>query len=245
MGDRNPTRDRLNFRQSRPKAASPHLTATILSNIRDDTAMRQRLVRFLMISLSLMALTVISANASPKPSGDRPSDTAVIAQRPRGTRNAWRRVYELMPELPLENQYVNLETGEPDADNTLISRLIRYHVFVRGRPFLYRLDWKLTLADYLGANELMSEGVYPSQDDLETNPMRGDREAIASLTRQQRDDLVHVLTSLFNPNYLSRLEQQGNTTTAVEPDSVESETGDRPRNLPRLPQSGDAELLLP
>jgi hypothetical protein len=211
--------------------------------------MKHRLVRFLIISLSLMALTVIGANAATSKgtsifaSGD---DRTLIVQRPRGTRDAWRRVYELLPDLPRENQYVNVETGEIDEDNTLVSRLIRYHIYVKGRPSLYRLDWKLTLADYLGVNELMSEGVYPSQDNLETNPMRGDREAISSLTRQQRDDLVHVLTSLFNPNYLTLLEQQGSDSVADNPSETPTPNPEeRPRTRPRLPQAGDAELLLP
>ncbi|MBE9039235.1 hypothetical protein IQ235_00295 [Oscillatoriales cyanobacterium LEGE 11467] len=170
------------------------------------------------------------------------SDTPQIVQRIR-VREVWRQVYEQLPDLPLENEYVDLETGEVDPEDTLISRFIRYHVYVKGRPPQYRLDWKLTLADYLGANDLMFEGVYPGGDELDRNPMYGDRETIASLSRTERNALVHTLTGLFNPQYLSLLE------AAAQRNAPSSTPDDRPRRdartPPRQPQPGDAELLLP
>ena len=48
--------------------------------------------------------------------------------------DAWRRVYERLPNLPLENQYVSKQTGKIDENNTLISRFMRYHIFVKRRP---------------------------------------------------------------------------------------------------------------
>ena len=41
--------------------------------------------------------------------GDEPG--MMLVQRPRETRDIWRQVYELMPELPREDQYVSRETG--------------------------------------------------------------------------------------------------------------------------------------
>lgn len=118
-----------------------------------------------------------------------------------GPRDNWRQVYEQLPDLPLENQYIDKETGKVNADSTLVNRLIGYHVYVKGRAPNYRLDWKLTLADYLGANELMLEEVYPGYKTFRENPIVGDRAAIERLSRQQRDALVQTLVSIFDPNY--------------------------------------------
>jgi hypothetical protein len=107
-------------------------------------------------------------------------------------------VYKQIPALPTENQYINKETKKVDKDNTLVSRLMRYHLYLKGRPASYRLDWKLTIADYLGANETMDEATYPSREKLRTNPMEGDRKAIQALSRGDRDALVQTLTDLFN-----------------------------------------------
>lgn len=133
-----------------------------------------------------------------------------------------------------------------DEENTLISRLIRYHIFVKGRPHPFRLDWRLTLADYLGP--MSAWGLIRIRGNVLTeNPLEGDQAAIASLTRQERDRLVHVLTSIFNPNYLALLEQQANRELAeVQETPAELDWEETPqRRVPRLPQSGDAELLLP
>lgn len=121
----------------------------------------------------------------------------VIAQNTR-PRDVWQQVYQQLPDLPLENKYVNKETGKVDPENTLVSRLVRYHVYVKGRPPNYRLDWKLTLADYLGENELMGETVYPGYDTLRSNPIEGDRAVINRLNRKQRDALVQTLVNVFN-----------------------------------------------
>jgi hypothetical protein len=107
-------------------------------------------------------------------------------------------VYKKIPSLPIENQYINKETKKVDKDNTLVSRLMRYHLYLKGRPATYRLDWKLTLADYLGGNDVMDEAAYPSREKLKINPMEGDRKAIQSLSRSDRDALVQTMTDLFN-----------------------------------------------
>lgn len=109
------------------------------------------------------------------------------------------RVYQQLPDFPRENQYVNRETGKVDPNNTIVSRLIRYHQYVKGRPLVYRLDWKLTLADYLGINEPMIDSSYPGFDNLRKNPMESDQAVINRLNRKQRNDLVQALVNVFNP----------------------------------------------
>ncbi|WP_200929945.1 hypothetical protein [Nostoc piscinale] len=141
--------------------------------------------------------------------------------------DVWQLVYQQLPDLPKENQYVNKETGRVAENNTLANRLIRYHVYVKERSPIYRLDWKLTIADYLGANEIMYDTTYPGNDILRQNPIEGDRAAVSRLSRRQRDALVQTLVNIFNPN-----EQK----TRKEPRPSTSTT-------PQTPQTGGAELL--
>jgi hypothetical protein len=110
-------------------------------------------------------------------------------------------VYERVPSLPKENQYVSKETGKVDADNTLVGRFVRYHLYVAGRSPLYRFDWKLTVADYLGLglNGAFDETSYPSRATLRTNPAEGDQAAINRLSRSQREALVQALVDAFSP----------------------------------------------
>jgi hypothetical protein len=114
--------------------------------------------------------------------------------------DVWQQVYQQLPDLPKENQYISKETGKVAENSTLISRLIQYHIYVKERTPSYRLDWKLTLADYLNANETMYDITYPGNDTLRTNPIEGDRAAISKLTRNQRNALVQVLTNIFTTN---------------------------------------------
>jgi len=112
--------------------------------------------------------------------------------------DVWQIVYQQLPDLPKENQYISKETGKVAENNTLVGRLIRYHIYVKERSPNYRLDWKLTLADYLDANETMYDVAYPGYDVLRQNPIEGDRAAISKLTRTQRNALVQALTNIFN-----------------------------------------------
>ncbi|RAM51500.1 MAG: hypothetical protein C6Y22_11320 [Hapalosiphonaceae cyanobacterium JJU2] len=112
----------------------------------------------------------------------------------------WQRVYEQVPDLPKENQYISTETGKVAENSTLVTRLIQYHVYLKGRAPNYRLDWKLTLADYLNANELMYDSSYPGHDTLRKNPLEGDRAAIRRLTRNQRNALVQALVNAYSGN---------------------------------------------
>ncbi|MBD2344895.1 hypothetical protein [Anabaena subtropica] len=143
----------------------------------------------------------------------------------------WQQVYQQLPDFPRENQYTSRETGRVAENNTLASRLIRYHVYVKERAPNYRLDWKLTLADYLDANEIMYDSTYPGNDTLRQNPIEGDRAAISRLNRNQRNALVQVLTNIFNPN----------TTTQPTPRPSTSTSPNTPNTT--LPQTGGAELL--
>lgn len=105
-------------------------------------------------------------------------------------------IYEQIPELPLENQYVNSETGKVDADNTLVSRIIRYHLYIKNRPTNLRLDWKLTIADYLAAFEQISAEDYPDYG-LRENPIDSDILAMKTLSWEVRDRLTNTLYEAF------------------------------------------------
>jgi hypothetical protein len=172
------------------------------------------------------------------PLGRRPA----IAQQIPSEADPGQQVYQLIPDLPLENQYINARTGEPSPNNTLVSRLIRYHVYIKSRPPNYRLDWKLTMADYLGANDWLRAELYPGWDTLTVNPMEGDVAVIRSLNRAQRDTLVNVMVSIFSS-------AGGSASPANSPGGAEgtnptpSSTGDSPTIL--QPRPGDAQLLLP
>jgi hypothetical protein len=161
----------------------------------------------------------------------------------------WQQVYQQLPDLPLENQYINKETGDVSSNNTLVSRLIRYHIYIKGRPTNYRLDWKLTLADYLGMNERIDEDTYPSGTALRTNPMQGDVVAIQSLTRVQRDALVNALVGLLNPKATDPATTAPpvvNPNPSPEPSLQPSPSpSPQPSRFPRQPQPGDAQLLQP
>lgn len=186
------------------------------------------------VSLSFLGSEVKGAAQLSLPS--TPTQIAQQQQLPSArTRDVWKQVYQQLPDLPLENKYVSRETGKVNPNSTLVDRLIRYHVYVKGRSPNYRLDWKLTLADYLGANEVMPENVYPGADSLRQNPIARDRAAIASLNRKQRDALVQSLISVFNPNSAAPTAEKD---TPVPP---------QPSTAPsfRRPKPGDARLLEP
>ncbi|NJM70519.1 MAG: hypothetical protein HC862_09960 [Scytonema sp. RU_4_4] len=149
--------------------------------------------------------------------------------------DAWQAVYQQLPDLPRENQYISKETGKVAENNTLVSRMIRYHSYLKGRPPNYRLDWKLTLADYLGVNEVMYETSYPGKDNLRKNPFDGDRAAVARLNRRQRDALVQALVNVF-----SSKSQNIPASTPTPSSSQPEETTPTPR---RVPKQGGAQLL--
>lgn len=175
---------------------------------------------------------------------------AALAQRVR-TENVWKAVYERIPSLPLENQYVNLETKQVDPDNTLVGRIIRYHVYVKGRSPFLRFDWKLTLADYLGVNEPIEESTYPSHATLRKSPYEGDIAAINGFNREQREALVQALVDSFGAQ-VGRPRQATTPTstipTAPTPSSQPSPVAPSPTPQPvtkPVRGPGAADLLLP
>jgi len=145
------------------------------------------------IATSVVILTSPYINLNQNIVGIQP----VAAQRIASS-DAWRKVYQQLPEFPRENKYVSKKSGKVSENQTLARRLIRYHVYIKGRAPNTRLDWKLTLADYLGANEIMYDSSYPGSDTLRTNPIDGDRTAIKRLNRSQRNTLIQVLVNVFN-----------------------------------------------
>ncbi len=205
---------------------------------------------FLLISLTVTIFTILNwvlesgelSLLALEPSRLRSYESAQIQQvaqqsapTPVRAQDVWKFVYEKLPDLPIENNYISKETGKVDPNNTLVGRLIRYHVFVKGRPPNYRFDWKLSLADYLGATpDYLVESVYPGNDVLRSNPMERDRAAIQSLNRTQRDALVQALVDVFS----------GDSAPARVPAAGGKPEG---RNTPTIPQPqpGDAKLLAP
>lgn len=190
-------------------------------------------------ALTIVSLTVFgwSSISITRTSLFSPAPATAQQFRPQ---DAWRQVYQMLPDLPLENQYISKETGKAATENTLVSRLVRYHIYVKGRPPMYRLDWKLTVADYLGANEIMSEGAYPGYDSLRQNPMESDRALISRLTRAQRDALVNAIVSVFNPNAAAESQPTPTPRATQQPPAAPN-----PSSRPQQPQPGDARLLMP
>ncbi|NJN31127.1 MAG: hypothetical protein HC824_12360 [Synechococcales cyanobacterium RM1_1_8] len=155
---------------------------------------------------SIVLSTVAGATALPGP--DAPllsqADGGGETPRPPSRRirraDIWQEVYRQLPDLPREDQAMDQASGQTSSGtHTLVGRLIEYHNFRKGRSPISRFDWKLTLADYLGLHEPLVAAVYPGATTLRQNPMAGDVAAIATLSRQQRDQLINSLVSLYNP----------------------------------------------
>jgi len=185
----------------------------------------------LLTAFMVVGIVVLGSGVSQSIHTSLLSIQPAIAQRISPS-DVWQKVYQQLPEFPRENKYISKEIGKVAENNTLVSRLIRYHIYTKERSPIYRLDWKLTLADYLGANEIMYDTSYPGNDVLRQNPIEGDRAAIARLNRSQRDALVQVLVNIFNPNSQNTLAPSPNTTP-----SPSTSTTPQPR------QTGGAELL--
>ena len=157
---------------------------------------KRRYWKILMVAATSLMLTLVAGGVVPL-SGTNNTPPAFAQRIP--LQNAVEQVYKLLPDLPQENNYKNRQSGEIDKTNTLASRLIRYHLFIKGRPAIYRLDWKHTLADYLGVNERIEKNVYPGHDTLTENPIQGDIAAISKLNRAQREILVNTLVGIYSP----------------------------------------------
>ena len=148
------------------------------------------------------------------------------------------KVYEGIPDFPKENNYISKETNEVNSDNTLVARLVRYHQYIKTRPTIFRLDWKLTLADYMRKNEIIKEERYPGSSTLTQNPLAQDRQVISNLTIKQRDELVNMLVSIYNPNFKNHSDTLPSQNNSPSRDNKTSPSF-------KLPQPGGADLLLP
>jgi hypothetical protein len=203
------------------------------------------------LGLGLAIVLVVNLAASRPTQAQLANAAPLLAQtrvRPQVTSTidrTWQAVYDLVPDIPLENHYISRSTGEVATENTLIGRIVFYHTNVRRRSPLFRLDWLLTLADYLGVNTWIDPSTYPSATTLNENPLDGDRAAIASLTRAQRHTLVEALVLTFNPAYLSNLQATPIHTLTAPAHTPPPTTPPPPSPLPPLPQPGDAQLLAP
>ena len=173
-------------------------------------------------------------------------DSSAIAQNPPTVSNsssiraegAAAIVYQQLPYLPKENEYRRKETGEIDPEHTLISRFIRYNQDLKKRTNRYRFDWKLTLADYLGANETIDPQTYPGSVTLTTNPFETDVKAIQALNRRQRQELVDLLAFIYKPQVT---EKPAKTKISPTPQPTPKDESGKPS----LAKPGDAQLLMP
>lgn len=173
-------------------------------------------------------------------------DSSAIAQNPPTVSNsssiraegAAAIVYQQLPYLPKENEYRRKETGEIDPEHTLISRFIRYNQDLKKRTNRYRFDWKLTLADYLGANETINPETYPGSLTLTTNPFETDVKAIQALNRRQRQELVDLLAFIYKPQVTTQAPK-------IKPSPTPQSTPIDESGKPSLAKPGDAQLLMP
>lgn len=195
---------------------------------------QRRIVQFLVIGLIGFSLILGGDRLGGTSGWGLKSATAQVLQPEAVAAN----IYERFPDLPLENQYINQNTGEAES-STLVGRIIRYHQYVKRRPNGFRLDWKLTLADYLGVNEPVEESRYPGHVNLQVNPYAGDIEAVKSLDLRQRNEIVEALVSIYDPEGVYSLSKPTLEETEVEP------SPSRQRPSVTFPQPGDADLLLP
>ncbi len=106
-------------------------------------------------------------------------------------------VYRRVPTLALENQYIRADSNKQAIESTLVSRIVQYHSSVKGRSPLYRIDWKTTLADYLGIHEVIQPETYPGYAFLKKNPLDSDRISVHKLNAAQRNALVQSLVDAF------------------------------------------------
>lgn len=208
------------------------------------------------IIATMMAISTIVVAAELPPSAPATynqtnhTNSIQISQRTR-RKDIWQEVQNQLPDLPLENQYTSSSTGEISDSNTLVRRMIEYHNFRQGRSPRSRFDWKLTLADYLGINEVMVASTYPGIAQLTTNPITGDRAAIRAMDRQQREQLVNTLVSLYNPSipaafFDSAAPAEAAPSPALAPTApTVEEAPARPSVPPPLAEPGAADLLRP
>jgi hypothetical protein len=159
--------------------------------------------------------------------------------------------YEQLPWLSKENQYQRQDNGKIAEESTLMSRLIRYHTQNKTRSPFFRLDWKLTLANYLGLDDYIQAETYPGASYLNPNPMESDRKIIQGLNRKQRDALVQAIVDIYDPAEGSKASAPnvsptgGATPTTGTPATGTPATGTPATVTPQSPSEKASDLLAP
>lgn len=193
--------------------------------------------RFWTVALGIFILTVSQGFGSEKfsfeflsfnPSGQAAhAQPAVILRRVDPVAIATE-VYAQYPDLPQENHYTRQGSNEVATQDSLVSRFIRYHLYVKDRPGNFRLDWKLSIADYLGAYDSINPENYPSARALSTNPANGDQLAIQQLSRVERNRLVQSIFGIFigqtpdiSPSGTNNTVEESSTPSSVEPSAAD------------------------
>jgi hypothetical protein len=149
-------------------------------------------------------------------------------------------VYKRVPTLALENQYIRSENNKQAVESTLVSRIVQYHNSTKGRSPNNRLDWKITLADYLGINEVIQPETYSGYAFLKKNPLESDRAVIQKLNASQRNALVQALVDAFTG---SRQTEAIKPSTPSAPQAKPKSTPAYRPTLNPLPAPGSANSL--
>jgi hypothetical protein len=182
----------------------------------------------LAIAFGTVILTIALGATLAIPLGTTPSPAQSVR-----VETAAPQVYQRLPNFPLANQYRNRASNNVDPNNTLVNRLIRYHVYRKGRPPTLRLDWKHTIADYFGANETIDPSTYPTQERLSENPLEADRAIMTQLSRRDRETLIQALIAALSP-----------PRSVPQPTPAPTANPIAPPTPPRTaPQPGGADLL--
>ena len=101
-------------------------------------------------------------------------------------------IYKALPTFP-----VGLTNQDSANPHNLVRRLLTYHLFTKGRSPYSRFDWKLTLADYLGYNEVIQSEEYPGREEVSGNVYLADQKLIDQLTPSQREQLIQALLKIY------------------------------------------------
>jgi hypothetical protein len=227
----------MGFQSKIQKTITTKIQKTITILFRQKQHLTGRILSFFWLALLGLGLVFLLGTSH---------DSSAIAQNPPTVSNsssiraegAAAIVYQQLPYLPKENEYRRKETGEIDPEHTLISRFIRYNQDLKKRTNRYRFDWKLTLADYLGANETINPETYPGSLTLTTNPFETDVKAIQALNRRQRQELVDLLAFIYKPQVTTQAPK-------IKPSPPPQSTPIDESGKPSLAKPGDAQLLMP
>ncbi len=126
------------------------------------------------------------------------------AQRIRDIPEKAEQIAELVPNLPAQEER-----------EKWLQRILLYHVRTKGRLANSRFDWRLTFADFLGANNPMYADQYPPGD-TEENPLNSDRELFQAMSRQERNEFLAAILEVYGNNSVTNsLELAGQGSQAA------------------------------